>query len=205
MTWKSANLMTCRRDIPNCDASQVFLRRNGHVKWIEMADALHLEIDLERSKYPSFSIILSWIFSKWSLTKKVQLDLFQSLFSHNFLWLAAFFCCACVFPTKSWTKTTTKVLKVYPTWNYNSKSTWQWMVGRRSFPFGMASWQVVSGSVTKSTCDFFFGSYPVPDCDVGEWRISQRLSECHDLADSTGIEALRNWKPEKFQTMAGCG
>jgi len=39
---------------------------------------------------------------------------------------------------------------------------------------------------------FFFGSYPVPDCDVGEWRISQRLSECHDLADSTGIEALRN-------------
>ena len=87
--------------------------------------------------------------------KKVQLDLFQSLFSHNFLWLAAFFCCACVFPTKSWTKTTTKVLKVYPTWNHNSKSTWKWMVGRRSFPFGMASWQLVSGSVTKSTCDFF--------------------------------------------------
>ena len=39
------------------------------------------------------------------------------------------------------TKVTVYSYKVYPLWNEHFR-TWKWMVGRRSFPLGMAFWQV---------------------------------------------------------------
>ena len=74
---------------------------------------------------------------------------------------------------------------IYPPWNWQWVYTWKWMVGIRSFPFRMASWQVRTVSFREGNCFcvliwfLWYGTLWIIDYQVWTWCIYMNYDDPH--------------------------